>query len=87
MADDELARFAPRACNSFNTSPSPAAAAVTRAKRKGCNNKLRSWSLPQGNDINVSSLLQQAADANSSVAKVGAIKFQRRVDDDDDWDI
>ncbi|KZV70626.1 DNA-binding TFAR19-related protein [Peniophora sp. CONT] len=32
-------------------------------------------------------LLQQAEDANSSAAKVGAIKFQRRVDDDDDWDI
>ena len=28
----------------------------------------------------------QAEDANSSAAKVGAIKFQRRVDDDDDWD-
>lgn len=29
-----------------------------------------------------------AEDANSSAAKVGAIKFQRRVeDDDDDWDI
>ncbi|VDB99111.1 unnamed protein product [Peniophora sp. CBMAI 1063] len=32
-------------------------------------------------------LLQQAEDANSSSTKAGAIKFQRRVDDDDDWDI